>query len=113
MDFDEAETEMIRRGDMLGPKLGAKLAAALETLQRERDEAWNFDMTIIPQDRKVCVVWKDIYSDGDEGGPKYSVGHTFWNGDHWANRTSSHWEPVAWCDFPPFDPALSPKEAEE
>lgn len=39
MDFDEAEMDMIRRGDMLGPKLGAKVATALETLQRERDEA--------------------------------------------------------------------------
>lgn len=39
MAFDEAEMDMIRRGDMLGPKLGAKVATALETLQRERDEA--------------------------------------------------------------------------
>ena len=71
-------------------------------------KSWNWDMSEAPRDRKICCLWKDIYSDGDEGGPKYTAGHTYWMEEgygglkeHWANRPSSHWRAVAWCLFPP------------
>lgn len=36
--LDATDMDMIRRGDMLGPRLGAKTAAYIESIERERDE---------------------------------------------------------------------------
>jgi len=81
------------------------IEAALASLVREREElSWNTDLSAMPKDRKICVIWKDLYSDNDAGGPTFTTGHTFWNENHWANKPSSHWGPYAWCDFPGFQP---------
>jgi len=85
-------------------------AAIAAFLKATEQVGWQ-SMDSAPTDRKISVVWKDRYSSGDAEGPRFSVGMTFWSPfvrARWANCPSSHWEPVAWCDFPDFDPDALP-----
>jgi hypothetical protein len=70
-------------------------------------DGWYYDMDAAPREHhKICVVWKDRYSDSDPDGPHFTLGYTYWTGTTWANRPSSHWDAYAWAEFPVFVAAL-------
>lgn len=77
--LDATDMDMIRRGDMLGPRLGARTAAYIEDLKRDlyltRNECANARDHILAaklKEREACAI------EADEIGKAYGEDETGW-----------------------------------